>query len=100
MAQGFSTRAALQSAWFPLLLLGLWQLASTQAWVNPFFFPPPTKVLSTALAMAADGELPRELGVTLRRWSMGVVAGCVIGLLLGLGMGVSETVRRAFGPLV
>jgi NitT/TauT family transport system permease protein len=100
MSADSSVRAALESIWFPALLLAVWQTASEFAWVNPFFFPPPTKVLATALSMTIDGELPRHLGATLGRWISGVTVGCLAGLLLGLAMGVSQASRRAFGPLV
>ena len=53
----------------PLLLLGLWQVASLYGWIDRRFFPPPTRIVSTAGAFlaSADGRelLLQHLGATL-----------------------------------
>lgn len=96
-----STRTALaQTLWLPALLLAAWQTAATVGWINPFFFPPPAKVLATAWGMAADGEMAQVLGVTLGRWVAGAVAGVLAGIACGVLMGVSTAGRRALEPIV
>jgi len=89
-----------QTLWLPVLLLLLWQFGATHGWVHPFFFPPPTTVLTAAWGMTRNGELPRELAATLRRYAMGVSIGCICGIGCGLLMGLVVPARRALEPLV
>lgn len=95
------TLAALaQTLWLPALLLSIWQVAASNQWINPFFFPPPAKVLATAGSMAAGGELVSVLGSTLGRWAGGTAIGVLLGIVCGVLMGVSTAARRALEPFV
>jgi ABC-type nitrate/sulfonate/bicarbonate transport system permease component len=96
----FQWRPILQSVWLPAALLSFWQVASTNAWVNPFFFPPPSSVLATAGAMLMDGEIPRALGITMIRYMAGSLVGAAAGVLCGALMGLSVAGRRAMEPFV
>jgi NitT/TauT family transport system permease protein len=89
-----------QTLWLPALLLAAWEMSSSNEWINPFFFPRPTKVLATAGGMAADGELARVLGATLSRWAAGAVLGILSGIACGALMGVSTAGRRALEPFI
>ena len=93
-------KRAAQVLWFPVLIAAAWQTLSANEVVNPFFFPPPTKVLATAWSMTVAGELPRELVATLDRYIRGVFLGCLAGIACGVLMGVSLAARRALEPLV
>lgn len=95
-----SVSALAQTVWLPAAIIVFWQLAASREWVNPFFFPPPSKVLATAVRMAADGEIFRILGATLLRWAGGAVIGVLLGICCGILMGVSEAGRRALDPIV
>ena len=90
----------LQSLWLPVVLLAGWQAGASWGWVNAFFFPPPTLVLETAWKMTVSGELPGALGATMKRYSVGVLLGCLAGVACGLLMGTSVIVRRALGPFI
>lgn len=89
-----------QSLWLPAAILALWQAASTQGWVNPFFFPPPARVVATGWTMLMEGEVARVLGVTLHRFAAGALLGCAAGITGGALMGVSTAGRRALEPIV
>jgi sulfonate transport system permease protein len=89
-----------QSLWLPAALLLIWQIASTREWVNPFFFPAPTRVGATAWSMFLDGEIARVLGITLSRFIAGAVLGTTAGIICGTLMGVSTASRRAIEPFV
>jgi NitT/TauT family transport system permease protein len=92
--------ALAQTLWLPAVFVAFWQVASSREWVNPFFFPPPSKVLATAVRMATEGELVSILAATLLRWAGGALAGIVLGLCCGVLMGVSRAARRALEPIV
>lgn len=95
-----SVQALAQTIWLPAVSLISWQIAASREWINPFFFPPPSTVLATAVRMAADGELARFLGSTLLRWAGGALIGIVLGICGGILMGVSQAGRRALEPVV
>lgn len=89
-----------QEFWLVAALLAAWQIFSANHWVNPFFFPPPARVLRAAWEMTRNGELARELVATLGRYGWGALFGCAAGLLAGVVMGAAETARRAFEPIL
>lgn len=92
--------AVAESVWLPALLVGLWQMASVREWVNPFFFPAPTKVAASLWEMAASGELGWVLGSTIWRWAGGAAGGALLGIACGALMGLSRFGRRSLEPLV
>lgn len=92
----FSERAL---AWvLPVLLIGLWQLASAQQWVDPNLLVSPTQVLHTTLAGLADGSLIEAMRMSLQRTLGGLLIGGGLGLLGGLVLGLSPRAERLFGP--
>jgi NitT/TauT family transport system permease protein len=84
----------------PGVIFLVWEILVHAGVLNPLFFPPPSMLASTAVAMIADGELPARVGVTLRRAAIGFSIGAVLGLLAGLLMGGVRTIRRAAEPLI
>lgn len=93
-------KVLLESLWLPSILLAGWQVAASNGWVNPFFFPPPTRVTATAWEMLLSGELVRVVGLTLIRYICGVLLGVFAGVCCGLLMGLSTPGRRALEPFV
>lgn len=83
---------------FPLLLLGLWQLATQQVWLPPQLLPEPGFVWDTLKDMLASGELKGHAIVSLKRvlWSMAIGGG--IGLAIGFAMGLSRTAKAYLYP--
>ena len=88
----------------PLLLLGLWQVASLYGWIDRRFFPPPTRIVSTAGAFlaSADGRelLLQHLGATLYRLLAGYSLGATFGVAVGTLMGLTRPARYALAPLI
>lgn len=108
---------------FPILVLSLWELAADGGLINPNWFPPPSRIgaalwdLSTRFdrfsgttllgrpwlmpeAFAQEGwtgiwKLLAESHVfaTLARVLVGFVLGAIPGILLGVVMGLNQTVR-------
>lgn len=90
--------------WLPagavLIALALWELAACLGWISQLFFPPPSEIGITVGQLWSDGELPGNLGLTLGRVALGVLLGGGPGLLLGLLMGWSPSLRRTLDPFV
>ncbi|MBI4242388.1 MAG: ABC transporter permease [Candidatus Rokubacteria bacterium] len=74
-----------------LLLVSLWEFASRR--INPLFFPGPTTVWRSFLALAS-GDLAAHVGVSLVRILTGFLLGSLVGIPLGLLMGGIPVIRR------
>lgn len=82
----------------PLLILCLWQLASSSGWIDERTFSSPAQVYFATIEMAQSGALLEHLGATGSRISLGYVVGAAFGVVLGLLVGWSDLVRRASRP--
>lgn len=83
-----------------VVLLGLWQLASSLEWINPGFFPAPTTVAAKTWELILEGEILFHSGVTLQRVAIAFFIGIVPGVLLGLMMGWINIFRSIFDPII
>jgi ABC-type nitrate/sulfonate/bicarbonate transport system permease component len=86
--------------WLPLLLLAAWQVLAQSGILNPLLFPPPSKLVAAAVRMWGTGELGGHLRASMVRMLAGLSIGAGAGLLCGLGMGASSTVRRSLELLI
>ena len=85
-----SVPAGLRRAVSPLLLLLLWQAASSSGLVSPQTLASPSRILSTAVGLTADGTLPRNLLVSLVRAGSGLAIAIAAGIALALVAGLSR----------
>ena len=74
----------------PLLLVLLWQAASTLGLLSPRTLASPLQILLTGWGLLASGELPWHLAVSLGR----VAAGLAIGLSVGAGLALIAGLSR------
>ncbi|MFD9723446.1 ABC transporter permease [Streptomyces sp. NPDC059072] len=74
----------------PLLLLALWQLASTLGWLPADTLAPPSTIASAAADLIDDGTLPGAMTVSLQRVAIGLVIGGTAGTVLALLSGLSR----------
>lgn len=82
----------------PASILLLWQWSASQGWLDEMFLPAPTKIISAFGELAASGELPVHLAISLRRAIAGFLAGGVLGWLLGILTGFSRRVEKYVDP--
>lgn len=94
------TQERLLSIVSPIVLLLLWQGASSVGLLDPRFVPSPISIGYAAYALIASGELFVHLKVSLLRILVGFVVGAVPGIALGLLMGMSRWVRATIDPIV
>lgn len=83
-----------------LLLLAVWEWTARAGLVKPLLFPAPSVIGRTALEMAADGRLWLHTRATAIRVVLGVLAGGVPALVLGLMMGRSRRLTRMVNPIL
>lgn len=86
-------------AWpFPLSVLLLWSVVSYGDWVPAQILPAPWLVVQTFGDLLASGELQDNMLISFWRVLWGFSAGCGLGLLLGILMGLSPVARDYLYP--
>ncbi len=117
-------RDRLLSIGFPVLLLLIWEFVVRVGWLDARFFPAPSSVLVALWDMTVDGDLlgklwllPGLIGqgdwggvqqviaqgnlwVSLFRIFAGFLLGAIPGIVLGVIMGMSRSVRVAIDPVM
>lgn len=83
----------------PVLLLGYWQLAAKQGWINAKFYPAPTDWLEQLKQMFDKRDFATDLRLTLKRMLVGWFWGSFFGLLFAYAMGMSRIIRAALEPM-
>jgi len=81
-------------------LIALWQAAISIGWLNPVFLPSPASIVAALWHLIGSGDLWRLLSVSLLRIGYGWAIGTLLGLVVGVGMGLSSITRAAGMPLV
>lgn len=84
---------------FPLLILLLWYVGAEREWIAPQVLPSPAVVWATLADLFRTGEIWGHLQVSLMRVFAGFALGLGFGLLLGVAMGLSPTVKDYLYPL-
>ena len=74
----------------PLVLVLIWQAASTLGLLSPRTLASPVQIVLTGWGLLASGELPWHLAVSLAR----VLAGLAIGLTVGAGLALAAGLSR------
>jgi NitT/TauT family transport system permease protein len=85
----------LNGIFFLLALLLVWELAARAGWVNPLFFPAVTKILGTFSELIWSGQIPLQIGASLKRAAAGYALAAAVCIPLGIFMGLSDPIRRA-----
>lgn len=84
----------------PAAVLILWQITATRGWLSSQTLPSPAVVLSTLTDLIRDGEILRNLQISLRRILVGLAIGTSLGLFFGALLGVSGRLNDYFGPVI
>lgn len=74
----------------PLLLLCIWQIASTSGVLQSRILPAPSAVLIAFWQLSNSGELWQHLKISAARAALGLLVGGGLGLILGLLNGSSK----------
>jgi sulfonate transport system permease protein len=82
----------------PLVLLLLWQAASSSGLLPERLIAAPVKIARTAVDLTTAGTLPDAIAVSLQRVVEGFVIGAVAGIVLALVAGLSRFGENAVDP--
>jgi len=82
----------------PVALLATWYGVTAVHWVPAQILPAPGAVLAAFGTLVQDGDLVRNLEISLSRVAYGFAGGTLAGLLLGAGMGFSDGIARFVRP--
>ena len=97
------SRAAMErlvGALSPLLLLALWETLSRSGLLDIRFFPAPSSIAGTFLALLRNGALAGDVWATLVRVGAGLLIGCSLGVAAGLLLGLVRLLRVAALPIL
>ncbi|MGY4740133.1 ABC transporter permease [Streptomyces sp. ATMOS53] len=75
----------------PLLLIGVWAVASAAGRLDPGAIPAPWTVVRTGARLWTDGTLPTDILTSLERAGYGFAIGLVAGVALALASGLTRT---------
>jgi taurine transport system permease protein len=103
-------RARLQRRWraamprvLPVIpfvtLIVIWVVGYQVIRPNLATFPSIAQVWETTVRLAGEGELLRDIGASVARWTAGFVVGAVTGIALGVLAGLNRFVSRLLEPL-
>jgi ABC-type nitrate/sulfonate/bicarbonate transport system permease component len=85
---------------FLLGLLVVWEIVAQAEWVNPLIVPPLSKILTIFAETIADGQIPSQILVSMKRALVGYFLAAAVFIPLGILMGLSPTFYRLFEVVV
>jgi NitT/TauT family transport system permease protein len=80
------------------VIVAVWWLASLSA--PHYVFPGPARVWRALNTIAANGDLWRNLGITLWRVSVGFVCATLVALPFGILLGANRRLGEFFAPVI
>jgi len=93
-----------EDAWLGTLavtaFLALWECAVSFGWVNPLFTSAPSRIVSAAAQMFADGSLFEHLKVSGLEFAVGYSLAVVVAVPLGILMGWYRRLNAVLDPFV
>ena len=81
-----------------LLLLGVWEAGARVSGLSAFILPPPSLVAVRFAEAWGDGTMLRHLLPTVAEVTVGGLLGGTLGLLIGIGLGLSGAARQLASP--
>ena len=82
----------------PVVLLLLWQAASSSGLLPERLIAAPVKIARTAIDLTTAGTLPDAITMSLQRVAIGFVIGAVAAVVLALAAGLSRLGENAIDP--
>lgn len=80
-------------------LLG-WELSTRFEIINPFYFPPLSKILVKGYELFANGTIWEHMWFSLTNFLIGFGVSVVFGVVIGVPMGWYRGVHKMFDPLL
>lgn len=84
----------------PMVLFLIWELLARTAVLDQRFFPAPSAIFYHLFFVSPDEGILLDITFSVYRIFVGYIIGCSLGILLGIGMGLSNVLRLTFYPLI
>jgi NitT/TauT family transport system permease protein len=78
----------------------IWEFISRYLVANALFLAGPSQIIAAIIDLARTGELWHHIGISAAEFALGYVIACVLGIICGMAMAGSETVKRAMQPWI
>jgi NitT/TauT family transport system permease protein len=78
----------------------LWELASRYLVANALFLAGPSQIVRAIVELARTGELWRHVAISGVEFAIGYVIACFLGVVCGMAMAGSPTVKRVMQPWI
>ncbi|MGN6606443.1 MAG: ABC transporter permease [Jatrophihabitans sp.] len=89
---------------FAVVVLGGWQLATTEGWLDKFFYGQPSQIWHSLVRLFTKGtefgSIWGDIGVTLKEAVYGFFLGTAAGIVLGLVLGQNRFLADVLGPFI
>ena len=85
---------------FPILLLGLWYIATVKLWLPEQILPPPALVWQSTVELWQEGELQFHFQISAVRILWSVLIGATVGIVLGVWLGLMKRSRDYVFPSI
>ena len=77
-----------------------WELATRLEILNPFYFPPFSKIVAKGVELFVDGSIWEHLVFSLTNFSLGFAFAVIIGVVAGVPLGWYRSATKVFDPLL
>ncbi|SFU87338.1 ABC transporter permease [Alicyclobacillus macrosporangiidus] len=90
----------LQGASLPLVVLALWQVASSLGWAPETLLPSPVNIVRALADLVSTGELVHDIEISLLRALFGFLLGGTLGFAFGMAAGLSKHFEGFTDPTI
>ncbi|MGD8566968.1 MAG: ABC transporter permease [Gammaproteobacteria bacterium] len=84
----------------PLALFLIWEICARLGWLDVRFFPAPSTIVYHLIFVSPEEGILTDIAFSVYRIIIGYVVGCGLGMVLGVGMGLSRVLRMMFYPVI
>ena len=77
-----------------------WELATRFEILNPFYFPPFSKIVAKGVELFANGTIWEHMWFSLTNFAVGFIIAVVLGVIAGVPMGWYKGISKTFDPLL
>jgi ABC-type nitrate/sulfonate/bicarbonate transport system permease component len=77
-----------------------WELSTRFEILNPFYFPPFSKILAKGYELFANGSIWEHVWFSLTNFAIGFVVSVALGVVIGVPMGWYKAISKIFDPLL
>jgi NitT/TauT family transport system permease protein len=81
-------------------VIGLWEIAATASWIDPFFWSQPSAIFKTLTVFFTTGDAWTDIGFTFRSTILGFLIGTTAGSLFGLSFWWSRNYAAIAQPYI